>query len=202
MSVDIWLAYIVACVVVAIVPGPTVTLIVANSVRYGTRAGLANIAGTQVGVSLALGVLVAGLASVMKFVADWFDLLRLVGAAYLVWLGIKLWLSDGALVVEEARPAKGGFFLQGFLVAVTNPKILLFFGAFIPQFVDPAGNGLVQLVLLGGTFMVVASLLDACYAVGAGRAAGWLSRPRVKLVERISGVLLIGGGLWIALSRR
>lgn len=202
MSLEVWIAYIIACIVVAIVPGPTVTLIVANSVRHGTRAGLANIAGTQLGVSFALVVLVAGLASVMKFVADWFDVLRIIGAAYLVWLGVKLWLSDGKIMAGEAKPARGGFFLQGFLVAVTNPKILLFFGAFIPQFVDPSANALMQLTVLGVTFMTVATFLDACYAVTAGRAAKWLSQSHVKLVERISGALLIGGGLWIAFSRR
>jgi len=202
MSIETWIAYVVACIVIVMVPGPTVTVIIANSVRHGTRAGLANIAGTQAGLAIALAVLIAGLASVMTFISEWFDLLRLVGAAYLVWLGIKLWRSDGKIMAGEAKKVKGGFFLQGFLVAVTNPKILLFFGAFIPQFVNPADNTLYQLSLLGLTFMLVATVLDSCYALLAGKAGRWLSQSRVRLVERISGVALIGGGIWLALARR
>ena len=202
MSIETWLAYVIACAVIIIVPGPNITVIIANSVRHGTRAGLANVAGTQAGMALVLAVLIAGLASVMTFISQWFDLLRLVGAAYLIWLGIKLWCSDGKIIAGEAKPVKGGFFLQGFLVAVTNPKILLFFGAFIPQFVDPSTGAIYQLSLLGLTFMAVATILDSCYALLAGKAGRWLSQSRVRLVERISGVALIGGGLWLALARR
>jgi len=202
MSIETWLAYVIACIVIIIVPGPSVTVIIANSVRHGTRAGLANVAGTQTGMALALVVLIAGLASVMTFIGQWFDLLRLVGAAYLIWLGMKLWRSDGKIMAGKAKPVKGGFFLQGFLVAVTNPKILLFFGAFIPQFIDPSSGAFYQLFLLGLTFMVVATVLDSCYALLAGRAGRWLNQPRVRLVERASGVALIGGGIWLALARR
>jgi len=202
MSLEIWIPYLIACIVVIMVPGPTVTVIIANSVRHGSRAGLANVAGTQLGLGLSLLVLITGLASVMTFIGQWFGVLRLVGAFYLVWLGIKLWRSDGKLMSGEAKPVKGGFFLQGFLVAVTNPKILLFFGAFIPQFVDPAADPVYQLAVLGLTFMAVATTLDSCYALLAGRAGDWLSQKRVRLVERISGVALIGGGIYLALARR
>ncbi len=202
MSLEIWIPYVIACIVIIMVPGPTVTVIIANSVRHGARAGLANVAGTQVGMGVALVVLVAGMASVMTFISEWFDLLRLVGACYLIWLGIKLWRSDGKLTSGEAKPVKGGFFLQGFLVAVTNPKILLFFGAFIPQFVDPSASAVYQISLLGLTFMIVATIIDTCYAFLAGNAGNWLSRSRVRMVERVSGIALIGGGLWLALARR
>ena len=202
MSIEVWLAYVLACSLIIMVPGPTVTVIIANSVRHGTKAGLANIAGTQLGISLALMVLITGLASVMAVISEWFDVLRLVGALYLIWLGVKLWRSGGNLMAGPARPVKGGFFLQGFLIAVTNPKILLFFGAFIPQFVDPSANAVMQLVIFGLTFMAVAAIIDSAYAVLAGNAGGWLSRTRVQFVERVSGVALIGGGLWLALVRR
>lgn len=202
MSLEIWIPYLIACVLIVMVPGPTVTLIIANSVRHGARAGLANVAGTQLGLAMALMVLIAGLASVMTFVSQWFDILRFVGAIYLVWLGVRLWLSDGKLAKGKARTVKGGFFLQGFLVAVTNPKILLFFGAFIPQFVDPTGHAVYQLSLLGLTFMAVAAGIDGSYAFLAGGAGTWLSRSRVRLVERVSGIALIGGGIWLALARR
>src|SRR5215218_1009877 len=97
MSVELYLAYVLACIVITIVPGPTVTLIVANSLAHGTRAGLLNVAGTQLGLLAMLGVLVIGLASVIEVMGWWFDWLRLAGAAYLIWLGWKLLRSSGSL---------------------------------------------------------------------------------------------------------
>ncbi|MEE9322045.1 MAG: LysE family translocator [Granulosicoccus sp.] len=202
MSLQVWFPYLIACILIVMVPGPTVTVIIANSVRHGSRAGLANIAGTQAGIGLALVVLITGLASMMTFISQWFDVLRLIGAVYLIWLGIKLWRSDGLLVKDEAKPVRGGFFLQGFLVAVTNPKILLFFGAFIPQFIDPAVSTVNQLALLGLTFMAVAAFVDSCYALVAGSTGKKLSQQRVRLVERMTSSALMGGGLWLALARR
>lgn len=202
MSIELWVTYIFACAAIAIVPGPAVSLIIANSVRYGSRAGLANVAGIQLGVALALVVLVAGLASVMSFVSQWFEVLRIAGAAYLIWLGIKLMRSDGKLEKAQAKPTNGGFFTQGFLVSITNPKLLLFFGAFIPQFVDPQNDPVYQLAVLGLTFMAVATILDSGYALLVGNARNWLSQTRVRFLERASGIFLIGGGLWLALARR
>jgi len=202
MSLELWITYVLACMIVVIVPGPSVTIIIANSVKYGTKAGLANIAGGQLGLGLALAILIAGLASVMSIVSEWFYILKLIGAVYLVWLGIKLWRSNGQLALAEGKPIKGGFFLQGFLVSITNPKVLLFFGAFIPQFVNINASPVYQLTILGLTFMFVASIIDGGYAFLAGNAGKWLSTKRVRFVERFSGTLLIGGGIWLALARR
>ena len=200
MSVELYIAYVLACVVITIIPGPTVTLIVANSLTYGTRAGLLNVAGTQLGLGLMLIVLIVGLASVIEIMGWWFDWLRLAGAAYLVWLGWKLLRSSGALDQAAPKP-RGGFLLQGFLVLMGNPKALLWFGAFIPQFIDPAGNYVRQVIVLGLTAMAVAALSDGAYAVLTGRASALLSRQRVRLVSRVGGLCLIGGGAWLALTR-
>jgi len=202
MPLDLYLAYVFACVLIAIIPGPTVSVIVANSLRHGTRAGLLNVAGTQLGLALMMATLVVGLASVIAAMGWIFDWLRYAGAAYLVWLGWKLLRAPEAFA--EARAAstpKGGFFLQGFLVMMANPKALLFFGAFIPQFVDPRGNYVGQIVLLGLTAMAVALVSDGMYAVLTGRAGALLSKNRVRLVSRLSGGCLIGGGIWLALTR-
>lgn len=202
MSLELYLAYIAACAVIAVVPGPFVALIVGNSLRYGSKAGLLNIAGAQVGMLLLLGVLAVGLASLIESLGLWFDWLRLAGAAYLVWLGWKLIRHPDTLGDPQAVAApKGGFVLQGFLVMVSNPKMLVFYGAFIPQFLDPAGDYDRQLLLLGGTAMVVAMLSDGMYALMMGRAGKWLTRTRVRLVSRLSGASLIGGGVWLALTR-
>jgi homoserine/homoserine lactone efflux protein len=202
MSVELYLAYVLACIVITIVPGPTVTLIVANSLAHGTRAGLLNVAGTQLGLLAMLGVLVIGLASVIEVMGWWFDWLRLAGAAYLIWLGWKLLRSSGSLDKPGSAPTpRGGFVLQGFLVLMGNPKALLWFGAFIPQFIDPKGEYVGQVFLLGFTAMAVAAASDGAYAIVTGRASALLTRSRVRLVNRIGGLCLIGGGAWLALTR-
>ena len=202
MSLQFYLAYVFACFVVVIVPGPTVTLIVANSMTHGTRAGLINIAGTQLGLAAMMGIVLVGLTSLIETMGVWFDWVRIAGAAYLVWLGIKLIRSPGALGDPKQTPKpKIGFFWQGFLVLMSNPKALLVFGAFIPQFVDAKGDYVPQVILLGLTAMVVAGLFDSMYAILAGRARNVMSAQRMKLVSRASGGIMIGGGLWLALAR-
>jgi threonine/homoserine/homoserine lactone efflux protein len=202
MSVELYLAYVLACFVITIIPGPTVTLIVANSLAHGTRAGLLNVAGTQLGLGLMMLVLIVGLSSIIATMGVWFDWLRFIGAAYLIWLGWKLLRSTGALERPESEPApRGGFFMQGFLVLLGNPKALLWFGAFIPQFVDPSTDYVWQVVVLGLTAMATAAISDGAYAVLAGGARTFMSRSRVRMVSRIGGLCLISGGAWLALTR-
>ena len=202
MSLQVYLAYVAACVALSILPGPIVTLVIANGLRYGTRAALTNIAGAQVGLVIIIGIIAVGLTSLMATMGYWFEWVRFAGAAYLVWLGIRLFLSSGAMSATDAPPPpRGGFFLQGFLVLLSNPKVLVFFGAFIPQFVDMQQDHLPQVVVLGVTFTVIAALTDGAYALLAGRAGKILSARRVRLVSRISGGFMIGGGIWLALTR-
>jgi len=202
MPLELYLAYVLACAVITLIPGPTVTVIIANSLAHGTRAGLLNVAGTQLGLGLMMAILVVGLSSVIAAMGWLFDWLRWAGALYLVWLGWKLLRTPDVLQdVQKSAPPPGGFFLQGFLVLMANPKALLWFGAFIPQFVDPKGNYVAQIVLLGVTAMAVALVSDGAYAVLTGRAGSFLSKKRVRLVSRLSGSFLIGGGIWLALTR-
>jgi len=202
VSIELYLAYVVACFVITIIPGPTVTLIVANSLAHGARAGLLNVLGTQFGLGLMMAVLAVGLTSIIATMGAWFDWLRLLGAAYLIWLGWKLLRSNGGVghAAGASRP-RGGFVLQGFLVLLGNPKALLWFGAFIPQFIDPSGDYVRQVILLGLTAMAAAALSDGAYAVLAGGARSVMSKTRVRLVSRIGGLCLIGGGAWLALAR-
>ncbi len=202
MSLELYAAYLLACVVFTLVPGPTVTLIIANSLTHGTRAGLLNVAGTQAGLAVFVGVLVIGLASVIETMGMCFDWVRFLGAAYLVWIGIRMFRSTGKLdELGHTQAPRGGFFLQGFLVMLSNPKVLIFFGAFIPQFVDPKGDYVAQVILLGVTAMATAAVTDAGYAILTGRARALLTDARVKLISKVSGVFLIGGGVWLALTR-
>jgi homoserine/homoserine lactone efflux protein len=201
MAVHLYLAYAAACVVIVIVPGPTVTLIVANSLRHGTRAGLLNIAGTQLGLAVMIGIVLAGLASLIEVMGWWFVWVRLAGAAYLVWLGVKLLRLSGSLTPQSAPKPRVGFFLQGFLVLMSNPKVLILFGALFPQFIDPSGNYVEQVLLMGITAMVIALIFDSAYAVLTGRAAALLSHRRMRFISQASGLCLIGGGAWLALTR-
>lgn len=202
MTLAALLTFAFASFLIAIVPGPTVTVIVANSLRDGARAGLANIAGTQAGLVPMIVIVAFGLETVVALMAEWFTVIKLVGAAYLIWLGIKLWRSGGELGnPDTARPASG-YFWQGVLVIWSNPKVLLLLGAIVPQFVDPAGSTFWQTIILGGTFMAVATVCDLGYALLAGKAGSLLTRGRVRLVERVSGTLLIAGGIWMAMLRR
>lgn len=199
-------AYMLACVFIVIVPGPSVTVIIANSLRTGTRAGMANVAGTQAGLLIMIGVLALGLETVVALMGEMFVWIKLAGAAYLIWLGIKLWRSDGSLGDPDAAdgPARSlsGYFWQGFFVIWSNPKALFFFGAFIPQFIVPGSNAALQTVVLGLIFMVIATVLDSGYALAAGKTGRLLSRSNVRILERVSGTFLIGGGVWLALSKR
>lgn len=202
MSPDVYAAYVIACIVIILVPGPTVTLIIASSMRHGTRAGLLNVAGTQAGIAVMIAIVGIGLTSMIEAAGHWFEWLRLLGAAYLIWMGWQMLRTGGKLMDGEApaRP-RGGFFLQGFLVAISNTKTLIFFGAFIPQFLDPKGNHALQIVIMGATALVFAAMSDSTYALLAGRAGRALSARRVRLLSRLSGGFLIGGGLWLAFSR-
>ena len=202
MSLSMLIAFAIASFFLVIVPGPTVTVIVANSLRDGTRAGLLNVAGTQAGLFVMLIIVALGLETVVALMADWFHVVKLIGAAYLVWLGIKLWRSDGRVGAAEARQPRIGYFWQGVLVILTNPKILVLFGAFIPQFIDPTGSAFWQTLTLGGIFMVIATVFDTLYVLLAAQAWNTLTQSRVLWVEMISCSLLIAGGLWMAMLRR
>ena len=203
MSLQLYFAFVAACVALALLPGPIVTLVIGNGLRYGTRAALTNIAGAQAGLAIVIGIVAVGLTSLMATMGYWFDWVRFAGAAYLVWLGIKLIRAPviGINADEAPPPPRGGFFLQGVVVLLSNPKVLIFFGAFIPQFMDMGRDHVSQVALLGVTFMVIAGMTDAMYALLAGRARLFFSARRTRLLSRISGGCMIGGGVWLALTR-
>ncbi len=205
IELSVYLTFVAACIAVVIVPGPTVTVIIANSLRSGTAAGMGNVAGTQLGMFVILCILAGGLSTVIEFVGEAFLWIKLIGAAYLIYLGISLWRAGNSHMKVEIAREKTTFkrmFIQGFIVILANPKFLFFFGVFIPQFLNPQGDAVVQTFILGGTFMLVAAVLDAGYALLAGGAGNLLTQTRIRIVQRISGSLLILGGIWMALQRR
>jgi homoserine/homoserine lactone efflux protein len=203
VTLESYLAFSAAAAALALVPGPTVTVIIANSLRFGTRAGLLNVAGTQAGFLIWLAIATLGLGAAIEVMGMWFDALRYAGAAYLAWLAFKLFSSKGdvAVAVDRAKPY-GSFLLQGFIVIISNPKMLVLFGAMIPPFITPGSDPMRQIFLLGLTFMVIAALGDTAYALMAGKAGSFLSRSRIRALEIASGLFLLGGGLWMALRGR
>ena len=196
-------AFILAATALAIVPGPTVTVIIANSLKHGSRAGLLNVLGTQIGVIIWLAIAALGLGAAIKVIGVWFDLIRYIGAAYLMWLGIKMYRSKGDLATAtgRARP-NGSFLLQGLVVILSNPKMLVLFGALIPPFIPHGADVMTTTLQLGGTFAVIACASDSVYAILAGRAGMWLSRQRIRSLEIVSGSCLIGGAAWMVLKGR
>lgn len=203
MSLDLYLAFVAASAILILIPGPNVALIVANSVAHGTRFGLLTVAGTSSAVVVHLALTVLGATAILNFLAASFDWLRWAGVVYLVWLGVRAWRAapvDLAGTEAQARSVRL-IFARGFLVGLTNPKTLLFYGAFLPQFITPGPTVADQLLLLAVTFLVVAIVLDGVWAILAGRLCALLT-THARLRNRLTGGLLIGAGLGLALARR
>ncbi len=204
MNPELWIAFAAATVVIIIVPGPVVTLVLANSLSYGTRSALLTVVGAGTAATLQLAVIGLGMTSLIVLLSDWFQWLRWAGVAYLIWLGIQQWRNGKADPTLPAVPtSRGRLYLQGFVVAVTNPKTLLFYAAFLPQFIDPAGQVGLQMAILCTTFLAIALTFDSSYAMLAGRLRPILLTRRGALWRgRITGTLLVGAGVGLALARK
>jgi threonine/homoserine/homoserine lactone efflux protein len=196
------LAFVAAVTLLMLIPGPNVALIIANSVAWGPRYGLLTVAGTSSAMVLQLGLAALGLAEVLGTAGSWFEALRWIGVAYLIWLGITHWRappSDLTRIAAQPKSA-GAIYGRAVLVSLTNPKTLLFYGAFFPQFVDPARPAGAQAALLSAVFLLLAVTLDSGWALLAGRARSLLARHG-RLRQRITGSLLFGAGIGLALAR-
>jgi threonine/homoserine/homoserine lactone efflux protein len=205
MSLQLYLAFVLATVVLMVTPGPNMALTVANSLAQGPRRALLTVAGSASGLALHLVVVTIGLGWLTALLADWLEILRWIGVVYLLWLGWMEWRAHPVPIDPAATPTSPGFRLwaQGFGVCLTNPKVLLFCAAFFPQFVVPGGPLLVQMALLGATFIAIGFTCDSICAGLAGRMRkGLRDSRRVRLRHRITGTLLIGTGIGLALARR
>lgn len=203
MDWNLYFAFVAATALLMLIPGPNVALIVANSVARGTRIGLLTVLGTSCAMVPQLVLTLLGMSTVLGVLANWFEWLRWIGVAYLVYLGVKQWRAqpiDIPAISAVQQPARS-VFARGFFVSLTNPKTLLFYSAFFPQFVNPERDASAQLVVLSATFLALALMLDSTWAVLAGRARPFLVM-RAKLRNRVSGALLIGAGLGLALARK
>jgi threonine/homoserine/homoserine lactone efflux protein len=202
MNIELFTAFLLITIVLIITPGPIVTLIISTGATQGSRAALTTVAGTTLGNALLLAAIGLGLDWVHAHADLLFETLRWTGAAYLVWLGVQAWrhAGEGRQKVMETGRAR---FLRGLLVALSNPKTIVFFTAFLPQFLDsrlPAGP---QLDAMCVASVLLAGVSDSAWAVASGLGRAWFMRPaRAKLLGRLSGTVLIGGGLWLSFVRR
>jgi threonine/homoserine/homoserine lactone efflux protein len=201
MNWQLFAGFLVITIVLILVPGPIVTLLISTSATKGMRAGLVTAAGTSTGNALLLLIIALGLDWVLGHAIYLFELLRWLGAAYLVWLGIQAWRRAGW---PDALPLGNRvLFSRGFLVAISNPKTIAFFTAFLPQFVDPSLPDARQLMVMCVVSVLLAALGDSCWVIASGLGRAWFMKSsRAKLLGRASGVTLIGGGLWLSLTRR
>lgn len=202
MSLELYIAFMATAVVLILIPGPNVALIVANSVAHGRRHGLLTVADTSSAMFIQLAITAFGMTTLLSVMAGWFEWLRWIGVAYLVYLGVKAWcapLIDLTMAQPQPHSAQLAY-LRGFLVSLSNPKTLLFFGAFLPQFVNPDAKLMGQLVLLSATFLAIAILLDGTWALIVDRFRRVLAMNG-KLRNRLTGGLLVSAGLGLVLAR-
>ncbi len=202
MNPTLFTAFLLITAVLIVVPGPIVTLVISTGATQGVRAALTTVAGTTLGNVLLLASIAIGLNWVVAHAGLLFETLRWMGAAYLVWLGIQAWRNAGRSG-EELRDTGRRRFLRGLVVALSNPKTIVFFTAFLPQFLDRALPAGPQLAAMCAAAALMAAVTDLGWAVAAGLGRAWLMKPaRAKLLGRIGGGVLIGGGLWLSLARR
>lgn len=198
----LFVAFVAAVVLLALTPGPNLALIVANSVAHGTNYGLLTVAGTISAMVIQLGLTALGLTGLLGALGAWFEWIRWAGVAYLVYLGVAQWRApviDLTKAIPEAKSARA-VYGRGLFVSLTNPKTLLFFGAFFPQFIDPTRAVGPQIAVLSATLLMLVCVVDTGWAFVAARARGFLS-AHGRLRNRISGGLLIGAGLGLAFAR-
>ena len=195
------IALVAATIVLILIPGPNVALIVANSLRHGMRIGIITSLGTTVGIGLQLLIVVLGMAALIELVADALTWIKWIGVVYLLWIGIRTWNEPASDLSEIRAQSETRAFWRGVILAVINPKTLLFNAAFLPQFVGNTADASNQLLFLAAVFMTVIIIGDALWAVFAATARNWLGRVG-RLHNRISGGFLIGAGVSLALARR
>jgi homoserine/homoserine lactone efflux protein len=202
MNPQLFTAFLLITSVLVITPGPIVTLVIATGATRGVRPALATVVGTTLGNALLLTAIALGLSWVLANALILFDVMRWAGAAYLIYLGVQAW--RGAAKAADPPPvAHHVHFARGLAVALTNPKTIIFFTAFLPQFVDPSLSTGRQLAVMCVATTLMAGTTDAAWAIASGLGRAWFMKPqRAKLLARLSGTVLIGGGIWLSLARR
>lgn len=205
MPIELWIAFALASTALLAVPGPTVMVVVSYALGKGKSSAWATVPGVTLGDFTAMTVSLLGAGAVLAASASLFTALKLVGAGYLIWLGIQLWRADPALKIADGRSRADGrrMFWNAYVVTALNPKSIVFFIAFVPQFVDAGEPVLAQFVLLEATFLALAAVNVLIWALLVGEMRARFQRPAtLRLVNRVGAGFLIGAGLITATARR
>jgi threonine/homoserine/homoserine lactone efflux protein len=206
MTFQTWMAFSLASALVLVIPRPTIIAVVSHSLAHGRSAVIPLVIGVTLGDFAAMTLSLLGLGAILATSATVFSILKLLGALYLIYLGVRLWRSNPQteeLSHAAEAVARGSLLAKLFVITSLNPKSIVFFIAFLPQFVTPSADALPQLLLLEGTFLSLAALNAALYALFAGHL-----RERVRSTEarrwfnRCGGTALIGAGLLAAAMRK
>ena len=190
--------FLIASFFVVIVPGPTVSLIIANSLKFGTRAGILNVVGTQIGLIILILLLAIGFNAISLYLEEIIKIIRIIGAIYLITLGYLSFKSKN--LIKDSQKIKKfdkKFIFQGLIVILSNPKAFLFLSAFIPQFIDinqPVAN---QIIFFGFLFMIVGAIFDGVYAFIFGKFRESIVNQYFSLLNKSGGLLLMFIGLFL-----
>ena len=190
--------FIIASFLVVIVPGPTVSLIIANSLKFGIRAGILNVVGTQLGLIFLIILLALGFKAISPFLEDVIKIVRIIGAFYLMILGyLSFTTKNFSENSHSIKKFDKKFILQGLIVILSNPKAFLFLGAFIPQFIDITQKIENQIIFFGILFMIVGAIFDGMYAIVFGKFREIIINKYIKILNKLGGTLLFFVGFWL-----
>ena len=190
--------FILASFLVVIVPGPTVSLIIANSLKFGIRAGILNVVGTQLGLIFLIILLALGFKAISPFLEDVIKIVRIIGAFYLMILGyLSFTTKNFSENSHSIKKFDKKFILQGLIVILSNPKAFLFLGAFIPQFIDITQKIENQIIFFGILFMIVGAIFDGMYAIVFGKFREIIINKYIKFLNKLGGSLLFFVGFWL-----
>ena len=206
MSLEIYITYVFATTIILVIPGPTIILVVSQAVTHGRKSVVPLTAGVVFGDFTAMTLSLLGLGTIMSASATLFTLFKWIGALYLIYLGINMWRANpksGSIKIEKKGIATLSYFKSSFIVTALNPKSIAFFVAFLPQFISPNEPVFSQLLLLGGTFLLLALVNAALYSLFASQLRETIRKTNVrKWFNRCGGTALIGAGIFTAGMQR
>ena len=206
MNMELWIPFALASTLILIIPGPTIILVISQAVTHGRRSVVPLVIGVILGDFTAMTLSLLGLGALMATSAALFTIFKWVGALYLIYLGIKLWKfnsENNSVQYNTKNTSARSLLKSSFIVTALNPKGIAFFVAFLPQFVDPLKPAFSQLTLLGGTFLLLATINSALYAIFAGQLGEQMKKKTIrKWFNRCGGSALIGAGIFTAAMQR
>lgn len=204
MELHVFIAFVIATMIMIALPGPSVLLTVAHSISFGWKRGIVTVAGATMGIAIQLTVAAIGLTSLLNVVAQAFEWVRWAGAIYLIYLGIKQWRNaNDPMNLKASSVSKKNLFFQGLVITIPNPKSLIFIAAFLPQFINTANPIGLQFVIIVPTFLLITFTVTSIWALVAGKGSKFLrSNKALKVVSRTSGGLMVAAGLGLAAARR